>query len=196
MSVTGVSSNKAAELGGAQGPRRPNVKALREALQAGDVDAAKEAFAKIYHNVKKAPTDAAHDGIAASLKSLVMAVDAGDMNAAQASLQALDADRASVGYTPGQVPGVVRQAGSDFLGLVRAIRSGDAAAAGAALDHLRDGVKAHFEGKGDTFRIQPAGEGKGEPSHILPEGERKGDVFRIQPAGEPLLGLGLPPVKR
>ncbi|MBV6521677.1 MAG: hypothetical protein MNPFHGCM_01821 [Gemmatimonadaceae bacterium] len=164
MSVSGVNgANKLTEPASGQGPRRPNVKALRAALQAGDVDAAKEAFAKVYRNVKKAPTAAVHDGVAANLKRLVIAVDAGNVTDAQKALESLDAEREGIGYAPGQVPGVVRQAGKDFLTLVQAIRSGDASAAGSALDQLRDGVRLHFHSAGDRFKVQPT-----EPFEVQP----------------------------
>ncbi len=169
MTVSGIPAalTKLPEVGGAQGPRRPNVRALREALQTGDMNAAKEAFAKVYKNVKDAPTDAAHDGIASNIKRLVVAVNAGDISAAQDALKSLDANRGSVSYAPGQLPGVVRDAGKDFLGLVRAIRSGDAAAASAALDQLRDGVKSHFEGQDPPMHTQPIG----TPVRARPVGE-------------------------
>ena len=154
MSVSGITSgsSKVSELGSTQGPRRPNVRALREALQAGDSDAAKAAFKKIYQSVRNAPTDAAHDGVASNVKRLVLAVDAGDISAAQAALNALDAERGGAGYGPGQLPAGVRQAGSDFLGLVQAIRSGDASVARTSLDQVRGDVKTLFQGHGTPVR--------------------------------------------
>ena len=159
MTISGIRSKAEAEIGGPQAPvRRPNVKALREALQAGDMMAAKAAFAKVYANVKNAATDAEHNGIGSNIKRLFMAVEAGDISAAQDSLKAINAQRPATIYGPGQLPGVPRAAASDIASLVRAVRSGDSVAAGQALDQLRSGIALHFEHQDAPIRIQPFGE--------------------------------------
>lgn len=170
MTVSGIgTSTAAAEAKGAREAQRPNVKALREALQTGDLNAAREAFAKIYKNVKAAPTDAAHDGIASNVKRLIKAVDSGDIRAAQDSLKSIPDDRKAI-YSPGQLPDPVRQIGQDFKSLVQAVRSGDANAASAALHDLRVELKPHFNQREDQFQILPMGrpESNAEPARIQP----------------------------
>ena len=168
MTVSGIGSGSGVEVGGPPpSVRRPNVKALREALQAGDMKAAKEAFAKVYTNAKHLATDAAHDGIGNNLKRLVMAVEAGDISAAQDSLKAINAQRPSTVYAPGQLSGVPKAAASDLASLVRAVRSGDSAAAGQALDQLRDFIKSHFDHQDSPVRIQPFGEVPEVPNPVL-----------------------------
>lgn len=160
MTVSGIPTDVriASEVGGSQGPRRPNVSALRQALQDGDMGAAKEAFAEVYKNVKSAPTDGTQDTLRISFKRLVTAVEAGDVSAARDSLKSIDAQRPAMVYSPGQLPGVAHQAAGDFAGLVKAIRAGDADASKSALDGLRGGLRAHYEYKGAPVHSQPTGE--------------------------------------
>ncbi|MFN8572632.1 MAG: hypothetical protein U0132_11300 [Gemmatimonadaceae bacterium] len=147
MAVSGVGSGAGSESAPLQ-VRRPNVKKLREALASGDVDAARESFAKIMKNAKNAEAKGSEKpGFRSEFKQLVQAVDAGDMTAAQSALSSMTSERAAT-YSRAQIAQPFKKVTSDLRALAQAVQDGDADAAKTALAKLRAEFHGHVEHHG------------------------------------------------
>ncbi len=160
MAVSGIGSGAGSESAPSQ-VRRPNVKKLREALANGDVQGARESFAKIMKNVKNAESKGSEKtGFRSEFKQLVQAVDAGDMTAAQSALASMTTERATT-YSRSQIAQPFKKVSGDLRALAQAVQAGDADAAKTALAKLR----AEFHGHGEHGGKEPMHQ---EPVTIMP----------------------------
>ncbi|MFN8581973.1 MAG: hypothetical protein U0163_13500 [Gemmatimonadaceae bacterium] len=180
MAMSGVSTG--ANEVAAKHVRHPNVKKLREAVAAGDVQAAREAFAKIVKNAKGAETQQMEQpGFRSEFKQLVHAVQSGDITTAQQALDSLVKERPTTYGKSAQLAEPFKKLGGEFKELAQAIRSGDASAAKTALTQIQ-------------LRIRGQEHHGKEPSHpdpvtILPVPEpisAEPDPVTIQPIGNPI----------